>query len=87
MGVFHCVIQKVQQNPLPSNEGGYGKPLGKKRSRNLTNCLKIKLLREGLRVIYKLERTETRMLVIVVGVRADEEVYDIAVSRMKKYNL
>ena len=80
-------IQKVQQNPLPPNEGGYGKPLGKKHSRNLTNCLKIKLLREGLRIIYRLERTETRMLIVVVGVRADEKVYDIAVSRIKKYNL
>ena len=41
-------IKKVQQNPLPQNEGGYGKPLGKKHDRNLTNFLKIKLLREGI---------------------------------------
>jgi len=41
-------IKKVCQNPLPANEGGYGKPLGNKRGLNLTNLLKIKLLKEGI---------------------------------------
>ena len=36
-------IARVQDNPLPQNEGGYGKPLGHKRGMNLTNLLKIKL--------------------------------------------
>ena len=68
-------IKKIQQNPLPANEGGYGKPLGHKRGLNLTNLLKIKLLKEGIRIVYKLIRTETKMLIVVVGVREDEEVY------------
>ncbi|MBR4575922.1 MAG: type II toxin-antitoxin system RelE/ParE family toxin [Clostridia bacterium] len=62
-------IKKVQQNPLLANEGGYGKPLGHKRGLNLTNLLKIKLLKEGIRIVYKLIRTETKMLIVVVGVR------------------
>ena len=33
-------IKKVQENPLPQNEGGYGKPLGSKRGLNLTGLLK-----------------------------------------------
>ena len=36
-------IDKVKTNPLPQNEGGYGKPLGNKRGINLTNLYKIKL--------------------------------------------
>ena len=34
-------INRVRQNPLPATEGGYGKPLGSRRSGILTGCLKI----------------------------------------------
>jgi mRNA interferase RelE/StbE len=74
-------IQKVSQNPLPQSEGGYGKPLGNKRGRNLTGLLKIKLKKLGIRVVYKLVRTGTAMQIVVVAVRADEEVYEIAARR------
>ena len=80
-------IKKVQENPLPQNEGGYGKPLGSKRGLNLTGLLKIKLRGEGIRVVYKLERRESQMLVIVVGLREDEEVYQIAHTRRDKHLL
>lgn len=80
-------IKKVQQNPLPVNENGYGKPLGNQIESRLSGFLKIKLRGAGLRVVYKLKRTETAMLVIVIGVRADEEVYDIAHKRAIKHNL
>ena len=46
-----------------------------------------KLRTAGLRAVYKLQRTETSMLVIVVGVRADEEVYELAEKRIQKYRL
>lgn len=78
-------IKKVQQNPLPAEENGYGKTLGNHRSTNLAGFLKIKLRASGLRVVYQLRRTETEMLVI--GVRADEEVYEIAQKRSNQYNL
>lgn len=80
-------LKKVKTNPLPQDEGGYGKPLGKKHGRDLTNFLKIKLRGEGIRIVYKLIRTETKMLVVVVGVREDEEVYEIAHRRRIKYTL
>ena len=80
-------IKKVKTNPLPQSEGGYGKPLGHKHGTNLTNMLKIKLRDAGIRVVYKLVRTETKMLVIVVGIREDEEVYEIAERRRIKYDL
>ena len=80
-------IKKVRQNPLPQSEGGYGKPLGHKHELNLTNFLKIKLRGAGIRIVYKLVRTDKQMLVVVVGVRADEEVYDIASKRKELYKL
>jgi mRNA interferase RelE/StbE len=80
-------IKKVQQNPLPVDENGYGKPLGNQSGSSLSGFLKIKLRAAGLRVVYKLQRTESEMLVIVIGVRADEEVYDIAQKRAVKHEL
>ena len=79
-------IDRVSRNPLPVSEGGYGKPLGNKLGANLTGLLKIKLKNAGLRVVYFLRRTETGMTVVVVGARADEEVYQIARERMKKHH-
>ena len=80
-------IQKVCQNPLPETEGGYGKLLGNKSSTNLTGFLKIKLRGAGLRIVYQLIRQGDYMLVIVIGVREDEEVHEIAQKRISKHNL
>lgn len=81
------VIKTVQQNPLPAEENSYGKSLGNYGSTGLAGLLKIKLRAAGLRVVYKLQRTESEMLVIVIGVRADEEVYDITSKRAARHNL
>ena len=75
---------KVSQNPLPNSEGGYGKPLGNKGSTNLTGLLKIKLLKLGIRVVYKLVRDDKVMKIIIVAARADDEVYEIAAKRIAR---
>ena len=80
-------IEKVRQNPVSMFEGSYGKPLGNKGGRNLTGLLKIKLKDAGLRIVYKLIQTETEMIIVVIGARADEEVYDIASKRVLKHDL
>ncbi|WP_313885486.1 type II toxin-antitoxin system RelE/ParE family toxin [Desulfallas sp. Bu1-1] len=77
-------IEKVSGNPLPQNEGGYGKPLGNRNSTRLAGFLKIKLKRLGLRVVYKLVREKDVMKVIVVSARADDEVYLLAQKRTDK---
>jgi len=74
-------IRKVSQNPLPKNEGGYGEPLGNKLGRNLTGLLKIKLKKLGIRVVYNLIRENETMRIIVIAIRADEEVYKVAKKR------
>ena len=80
-------IRKIKENPLPQAEGGYGKPLGHKRGINLTGFLKVKLRGAGIRIVYKLIRTDTQMLVVVIGMREDEEAYELAQRRARKHDL
>lgn len=80
-------IRQVSKNPLSAQDGGYGKPLGKKNGIDLTGLSKIKLKSAGIRVVYKVIETEESMLVIVVGARADNKVYKTAEKRRKKYGL
>jgi mRNA interferase RelE/StbE len=80
-------IYKVSQNPLPAEEGGYGKPLGNKSGTNLTNLMKIKFKDLGIRVVYKIERKDTVMRIIVISARTDEQVYKEASKRRGKYDM
>ncbi|NEG69738.1 type II toxin-antitoxin system RelE family toxin [Bifidobacterium choloepi] len=78
----HVMLERVRQNPLPATEGGYGKPLGHKRDGNLTGYCNVKLKGDGLRVVYRLERRDHEMVVVVVSVRDDNVVYREAVRRI-----
>ena len=80
-------ITKVSGNPLPAEEGGYGKPLGNKSGTNLTNLMKIKFRDLGIRVVYKIERMDNMMKIIVVSARTDEQVYQEAAKRREKHDL
>lgn len=75
-------IDKVSKNPLPNFEGGYGKPLGNKLNNNLTGYFKIKLLKLGIRVVYGLVREQGIMKIIVISIREDDTVYEIAIDRI-----
>ena len=74
-------IQKVCQNPLPKSRGGYGDPLGNMSGNNLTGLYKIKFRGIGIRVVYALREIDSVMTVVVVSLRADNEVYDLAGKR------
>ena len=78
----YSAIEKVRSNPLPVTEGGYGKPLGNRHGNNLTGLLKIKLRGDGIRIVYRLERRERALTVIVVSVRDDDAVYREAGRRI-----
>ena len=80
-------LDKVLENPLPANEGGYGKPLGNKQGNNLSGFLKIKLKSLGIRIVYKLIKIDGQMLVVVIGARAGDEVYDTAKKRVEKHDI
>ena len=77
-------ISKVAKNPLPTDEGGYKKPLDNKQGINLSGLLKIKLLKLGIRIVYDLKRDEKGMRIIIIGVRADNDVYELAEKRIQK---
>ena len=78
-------IRQVAENPLPRNEGGYGDPLSSKSSTQLSDYCKNKLVKAGLRVVYRLVIENNVMRIIVVSARADDEVYQIAHKRKQKY--
>lgn len=48
---------------------------------NLTGLFEGKLRGEGLRIIYKLDETNS-MEIKAIGVREDEEIYDIVAKRI-----
>ena len=75
--IFHVAV-----NPLPRSEGGYGVELGNKGGADLRGCLKIKLKKVGIRVIYTLKRTEQGMKIIIIGLRANNSVYEEAARRL-----
>lgn len=66
-------LDKVVENPhIPKN-----------RLRGaLHNCYKIKLLKSGIRLVYQVNDDEIFILLLAVGKREDNEVYDIAVKRV-----
>jgi len=77
-------IERVSRNPLPQREGGYGVELGKKNGIDLSGLLKIKLKKSGVRIVYKLKRDENGMKIVVIGMRADNEVYKEAEKRERR---
>lgn len=66
-------LDKVVENPyIPKN----------RLSGGLHNCYKIKLLKAGVRLVYQVNDDEIFILLLTVGKRADNEVYETALSRM-----
>ena len=80
-------IRKVAQNPVSIHEGGYGKPLGHLGGNDLSGLFKIKFRDLGLRVVYKTEMVDSRMKIIVVSARSDDQVYREAARRRSKHSL
>lgn len=80
-------IRKVLQNPVSKEEGGYGTPLGNKEGNNLTGLFKIKFLKYGIRVVYRLAQQDNLMKVIVISARAENKVYEEACRRRDRHGL
>lgn len=80
-------IAKVSENPLPSSQGGYGKPLRNANRAHLAGLCKIKFRDLGIRVVYKPVLKEGTMVIIVVGVRTDGEAYLKADERRGRHAL
>lgn len=72
-------IEKVKRSPTAE---GYGKPLGNRSGADLVGLFKIKLRKCGIRVVYQLVEIDGVMRIVVVGMRADDEVYREAARRL-----
>ncbi len=80
-------IRKVSFNPLPRFQGGFGDPLSNHNEAKLAGLCKVKLKRDGIRVVYKAIEEDGQMVVIVIGARADDAVYREAERRRKRHGL
>lgn len=80
-------IRKVSRNPVSIYQGGYGKPLGNKEGADLAGLYKIKFRGIGIRVVYSVEEHDGIMYIIVVSVRADNQVYLEAAKRRIRHDL
>lgn len=75
-------ISKTAERPLPPPDS-IGRPLGNHASANLSGFYKIKLRDLGYRVVYSLEIKDGVMKIIIISVRADEEVYKEVEKRIQ----
>lgn len=80
-------IEKVRTNPLPTSQGGYGKPLRNAERTKLSGLCKIRFRDIGIRVVYKPLLRNGIMTIIVVGIRSDSDAYIKANKRRKEYGL
>jgi len=80
-------INKVVLNPVAKFKGGYGEPLRNQKGKDLSGLYKIKFCDIGIRVVYALKEQNEIMTVIIVGARADDEVYDEAYRRRIKHDI
>jgi mRNA interferase RelE/StbE len=80
-------INKVVKNPVAKFKGGYGEPLRNQKGQDLSGLYKIKYRDIGIRVVYSLKEQNGIMTIIIVGARADNEVYDEAYRRRMKHDI
>lgn len=85
--IVNKALSRILTNPYSTYEGGYGKPLANKSNSKLAGFLKVKLKSSGIRIVYKLKKVDDKILIIVIGARADSAVYIEASSRIEKYDL
>jgi mRNA interferase RelE/StbE len=71
-------IKKLESEPEER-----GQPLGSRQSGNLTTFRKLVVGDRDYRVIYRIEQDGTIVVVWVVGRRADQECYELAMSRLR----
>lgn len=62
-----------------------GQPLGSNEGGNLTSFRKLVVGDRQYRIVYRVEKDETVVVVWVIAQRADDKCYELAVSRLQTY--
>jgi mRNA interferase RelE/StbE len=70
---------------LESEPEKRGAPLGSRNDGNLTTFRKLVVGNRNYRIVYQVEPNGDVVVVWVIGRRADAEVYQLAVSRLRMY--
>lgn len=73
-------IKKLEDEPEKR-----GQPLGSRASGDLSTFRKLVVGDRDFRIVYRVEANGDIVVVWVVGRRADQECYDLALSRLKLY--
>ncbi len=63
-------VSEIAKNPLPKAKGGYGEPLAKE----LHNYLKFRF-DSNYRVGYELKETNGVMIIVIIDLRKDSNIY------------
>lgn len=71
--LFVKQIEKVCRNPA----------LAKPLSGDLARCYKLKLRSLGYRVVYQLDTSQHKLIIIVVGVRNNGKIYETAAKKLE----
>lgn len=77
------ILRKLKE--LETEPGQRGQPLGSKLGGNLTGLRKLIVGDRQYRIVFKVESDGTVCVVWVIGERADDRCYDLAVSRLETY--
>lgn len=73
-------LQKLRVDP-----GQRGEPLGRRTTGNLTSFRKLVVGNRDYRIVYRIESDGAVVVVWVIGRRADDEVYELAMARLKMH--
>ena len=71
-------VDYISKHPKSKNEGGYGEPL----AGDLKGLLKFRFMSD-YRVVYKLEYDHATVIVLIVGMRKDNQIYKNVLKRVK----
>ena len=71
---------------LKTNPEQRGAPLGSRTSGNLTTFRKLVVGDRDYRIVYRVEPDGTVVVVWVIGHRCDDEVYELAMSRLRMHS-
>lgn len=62
-----------------------GQPLGSRASGDLTTFRKLVVGNRTYRIVYRVESSDTVVVVWVIGKRADQEAYELAMTRLRMH--
>lgn len=74
-------LKKLEENPEQR-----GQPLGSRSGGNLTTFRKLVVGNRDYRIIYRVQSDGTVVVVWVIARRADDEAYDLAMTRLRLHD-